>query len=196
MRLIHLGLIALALPGLAGAGPGLAAQQRQVIVNRTQISDQAVRSYEQRWNIRIQDGSYWYDRMSGAWGLEGGPTAGWIAPGLDLGGPLRADASGGNTGVFINGRELHLIDVQALMQIVQVQRGRWWVDARGNFGPEGGPVWGNLVLLAQQRGKAGGNWSTYSSDGHSFIGGDGNCTYFNSHDAGTSTDYSYASPGC
>jgi len=192
MRPVHFGLIAAALLAVAGTSQ---AQQRMVLVNRVRISEQELLGFEQRWNTRVQNGNYWYDRMSGAWGLEGGPTAGWISPGLSLGGPLRADASGGNTGVFINGRELHPLDVQALMQIVQVQRGRWWVDGQGNFGPEGGPVWGNLMALAQQRGR-GKNWSSYSSDGHSFIGGDGNCTYFSSHDAGTSTDYSYASPGC
>lgn len=192
MRLMSLGLVAAAILAAAGTAQ---AQQRQVLVNRVRISDQDLRAFEQRWNTRIQNGNYWYDRFSGAWGLEGGPTAGWISPGLNLGGALRADASGGNTGVFINGRELHQLDVQALMQIVQVQRGHWWVDGQGNFGPEGGPVWGNLVVLAQQRG-GGRSWSAYSSDGHSFIGGDGHCTYFNSHDAGTSTDYSYASPGC
>jgi hypothetical protein len=195
MRPLHAGLIAAALLGLVGPGHRLAAQQRQVVVNRVRISDRDLQQFEQRWNTRVQNGNYWYDRLTGAWGLEGGPTAGWISPGLAFGGPLRADASGGNTGVFINGRELHLMDVQALMQIVQVQRGRWWMDAQGNFGPEGGPVWGNLMVLAQQRGHSK-SWSAYSNDGHSFIGGDGNCTYFNSHDVGTSTDYSYASPGC
>ena len=195
MRPLPVGLIAAALLGLAGPGPRLAAQQRQVVVNRVRIADRDLQQFEQRWNTRVQNGTYWYDRLTGAWGLEGGPTAGWISPGLSLGGPLRADASGGNTGVFVNGRELHPMDVQALMQIIQVQRGRWWMDARGNFGPEGGPVWGNLMVLAQQQGR-GKSWSAYPSDGHSFMGGDGNCTYFNSHDVGTSTDYSYASPGC
>lgn len=191
MRLTHMTLV-LAL--VASVTPAL-AQQRHVVVNRVTISEQDLRAYEQRWNARIPDGNYWYDRVSGAWGLEGAPTSGWIAPGLPIGGPLRADASRGNTGVFINGRELPWPDVQGLMQIVQVQRGRWWVDGQGNFGPENGPVWGNLVAIARQQNK-GKTWSAYSSDGHSFIGGDGNCTYFNSHDVGTSTDYSYASPGC
>jgi hypothetical protein len=191
MRLTQLTL-ALAL--LAGTTPVL-AQERHVVINRVTIPERDLQAYEQRWNTRIPGGSYWYDRVSGAWGIEGRPTSGWIVPGLPLGGPLRADASSGNTGVFINGRELPWTDVQALMQIIQVQRGRWWLDAQGNFGPEGGPVWGNLVAIARQQNQ-GKNWSSYSSDGHSFIGGDGKCTYFNSHDMGTSTDYSYASPGC
>lgn len=195
MRPLHAGLVAATLLSLAASAGGLGAQQGQVTVNRVRIPERELQGFEQRWNTRVQSGNYWYDRMTGAWGLEGGPTAGWIAAGLNLGGPLRADASGGNTGVFINGRELHFMDVQALMQIVQVQRGRWWMDARGYFGPEGGPAWGNLLQLAQQSGR-GKYWSSYSSDGHSFIGGDGNCTYFNSHDTGTGADYSYASPGC
>lgn len=192
MRLIDFGSVVVALLAMAGSTQ---AQERRVVVNRVRIPEQELRGFEQRWRTQVRDGNYWYDRVSGAWGLEGGPTAGWIMSGLTLGGTLRADASGGNTGVFVNGRELHLMDVQALMQIVQVQRGRWWVDAQGNFGPEGGPAWGNLVAISRQRG-GGKSWSSYSSDGHSFIGGDGNCTYFNSHDVGTSTDYSYASPGC
>lgn len=191
MRLTHfplsLALLVVALPAMA--------QERHVVVNRVTIPDQDLRAYEQQWKTRIPDGSYWYDAVSGAWGMEGGPTSGWVMAGLKLGGPLRSDASRGNTGVFINGRELPWPDVQGLMQIVQVQRGRWWVDARGNFGPEGGPVWGNLVAIAQQQNKSK-SWSSYSSEGHTFIGGDGKCTYFTSHDMGTSTDYSYASPGC
>jgi hypothetical protein len=191
MRLISLVPVAAALIAVASTGQ---AQQRQVTVNRVRISEQELRGFEQQYHTQVQPGNYWYDRMTGAWGLDGGPTAGWIVAGLNLGGPLRSDASNGNTGVFINGRQLPWPDVQALMQVVQVQRGRWWVDAQGNFGAEGGPVLGNLIAMAQQRG--GKSWSNYSKDGHTFIGGDGNCTYFNSHDVGTSTDYSYASPGC
>jgi hypothetical protein len=191
MRLTHFGSVVVAL--LVMAGPAQ-AQERQVVVNRVRVPEQELREFEQRWRTQVRAGSYWYDRVSGAWGMEGGPTSGWIVSGLTLGGTLRADASAGNTDVFINGRELPMTDVQALMKIVQVQRGRWWLDAQGNFGSEGGPVLGNLVAMSQQRG--GKSWSSYSSDGHSFIGGDGKCSYFSSHDVGTSTDYSYASPGC
>jgi hypothetical protein len=169
-----------------------------VIVNRVRLSDQQIAGFEQRYRVQVHNGAYWYDPVSGAWGNEGGPTVGWIMPGLDIGGPLREDASRGNTGVFINGRELHQMDVLALMQFLQVQRGRWWVDGQGYFGPEGGPVLGNLWMLAQQRGlRAGKAWSAYSKDGNSFVGGDENgCSYFNSHDFGTSTSTTWASPGC
>jgi hypothetical protein len=53
--------------------------------------------------------------------------------------------------VFINGSELHPIDVQVLVAIYgQALPGRWSVDAQGNAGPEGGPPQINLIALAQQ----------------------------------------------
>src|SRR4051812_6302335 len=63
----------------------------------------------------VPAGRYWYDPMSGGAGVMGGPAAAYLGPGLALGGPLPANASGGGdgriTGVFINGRELHPLDV-------------------------------------------------------------------------------------
>jgi hypothetical protein len=194
----HPALAALVFVMAAATAPAAHAQARSVTVNRVRLSDSRVAELEQQYRVRVQDGAYWYDRASGAWGRDGGPTAGWILPGLDLGGPLPADASRGNTGVFINGRELHLLDVAALMRFMPVYRGRWWVDAQGNFGAEGGPVLGNLWVLAQQRGmRAGKAWSVYSNDGNSLVGGDASgCSYFNSHDYGTGSSTSWASPGC
>ena len=174
------------------------AAQRKVVVNRVQLSEPVISGMERRWNVRIQEGSYWYDAVSGAWGLDGGPTAGWILPGLDLGGKLQSDASRGQTGVFVNGRELHALDVAALSRFVQVQRGRWWVDAQGNFGAEFGPPMGNLWALARAQGKqAGKAWSLYANGGNNFVAGDENgCTYFSSRDMGNGTSTSWASPGC
>jgi hypothetical protein len=42
--------------------------------------------------------------------------------------------------------------------------GRWWVDARGNFGASGQPALGNLLLIAQQRNGGRGGSSYYRSD--------------------------------
>lgn len=143
-----------------------------LVVNSMPLG-KAERQALQRLGVRAQPGRYWYDSVSGAWGIERGPTAGFIAAGLRLGGALRPDASGGGTGVFINGRELHPLDVAGLSQIVQVIPGRWWVNAQGFFGPEGGPVWGNLWLLARQRQGSRSPWSGYSADGKQFLGFDG-----------------------
>ena len=188
--------IVLALATLAA--PVLRAQHRVVVVNRVRLTEEQVKAFEQRWSIQVRDGTYWYDRVSGAWGMDGGPTAGWIMPGLELGGALPADASHGNSGVFINGRELHQLDVAALMRITPVYPGRWWVDAQGTFGAEGGAPIGNLWLLARQRGmRPGQAWSMYANGGNDFLAKDENgCTYFNSRDNGNGTSTSWASPGC
>lgn len=105
----------------------------------------------------VPDGRYWYDPMSGAAGVWGGPAAAYLGPGLTLGGPLPAAASGGGsgrlTGVFINGRELHPMDVAGLSRVGQVVPGRYWWDAAGNVGLEGRPMLFNFYfVLAQQRG--------------------------------------------
>jgi hypothetical protein len=109
---------------------------------------------------RLPDGEYWYDPASGAAGTWGGPTLGFLPAGLDLGGAVPPNASGGGqgrlTGVFINGRELHPLDVAGLRQMLgAVSPGRWWLDSQGNFGAEGGPALGNLLLAAQARSAAG-----------------------------------------
>jgi hypothetical protein len=138
---------------------------------------QVLAQIEQMYGRAAPAGDYWYDPVSGAGGAWGGPTLGFLPAGLALGGPLPANASGGGdgrlTGVFVNGRELHPIDVQVLVATYgQAIPGRWWVDGQGNAGPEGGPAWVNLVQLARQRG--GGADSYYRSDGtgnNVFVGG-------------------------
>jgi hypothetical protein len=109
---------------------------------------------------RIPDGDYWYDPACGASGRWGGPTLAFLPAGLELGGAVPPNASGGGrgtlTGVFINGRELHPLDVEGLRELVgAVLPGRWWVDAQGNYGAEGGPPAGNLVASARSRRAAG-----------------------------------------
>lgn len=124
--------------------------------------------YERQWGVAIPAGHYWYDGVSGAVGQWGGPTRGFLSPGLGLGGPLPTNASGGGdgrlTGVFINGRELHPLDVAGLTRMLGQAPwpGRWWVDGQGNFGPEGGAAVGNLMAAA--RGRGGGGDSYYKSD--------------------------------
>jgi hypothetical protein len=135
-----------------------------VRINDVVVSQPVLEAYAQRFGTRIPPGNYWYDQISGAWGIMGGPTLGCTLPGLSLGGPLKAQASHGDTGVFINGRQLHRLDVAGLQQLgVSVQRGRWWVLANGSFGQEGSPmVLGNL--LAYSRAASGTQYeSVYSS---------------------------------
>jgi hypothetical protein len=116
---------------------------------------------EQAFGVRLPNGAYWYDNRSGAMGVWNGPALAILPAGLALGGQMPADCSGGLTPVFVNGRSLHHVDVAALSRIVTVVPGRFWLDAQGNFGYEGGPALGNLIVLANQGSQ--GPHSTYSS---------------------------------
>jgi hypothetical protein len=144
---------------------------RSVVVNGVRVSDEQLEQVERQHGLRLNDGDFWYDKVCGAWGGQGGPTLGFLPAGLPLGGPLAREASGGTTGVIINGRELHAQDVAGLSRLVpMVLSGRYWVDASGNFGWEGGPPLGNLWLLHREM--AGGGASGTSASGVT-VGGDG-----------------------
>lgn len=132
------------------AGAARAQQSPQVFINRHPLPADTLQLLQQAFNTRIPAGRYWYDRMSGAWGLEDGPAQGFTIAGLPLGGAMPADISKGNTGVFINGRELPQRDLEGLKRLVgPVMPGRYWLDAQGYAGQEGGPAIANLRLLAQ-----------------------------------------------
>ena len=122
----------------------------QVIINNVKLEDEQVQAFENQYGIQMQSGNYWYDQWCGAWGVIGGPTLGFLLPGLAVGGPLKANASNGQTGVFVNGRELHAYDVMQLRKLIgTVYQGRYWLDAYGNAGYEGGPVLVNLLQASQ-----------------------------------------------
>ncbi|MBT8076922.1 MAG: hypothetical protein KJO31_00010 [Gammaproteobacteria bacterium] len=140
----------------AAAGPATQAGNNQggasqVFINGQALSNAEVSRFERQYQTRLVDGRYWYDARCGAWGLERGPTAGFILPGLALPGPMPANISGGGTGIFINGREIHAADRQVLINMFGTALpGRYWLDAYGNLGPEGGPVLVNLAAAAQR----------------------------------------------
>jgi hypothetical protein len=106
---------------------------------------------ERRYAARLPDGAYWYDNRTGAMGLWNGPAFGIVPAGLGLGGPMPPNCSGGETGVFVNGRELHPLDVASLSRIGPVYRGRYWMNAYGDFGFENGPILGNMIALMNRR---------------------------------------------
>jgi hypothetical protein len=147
---------------------------RSVIVNGKRLSDQDIGILARIYRVQVKDGNYWYDRMNGSWGRQGGPVEGFIMAGLNLGGPLREDASHGDTGVFINGRQLHRVDVARLQQIGPVYKSRCWMDAYGNIGLEGRPAFANIwVAAAQAQGvgrKKEGILSTYDKTGVAVFG--------------------------
>ena len=90
------------------------AGERQVFINQVRVEADTLNAIESEGQFPIADGRYWYDFNSGAWGVEDGPTAGLIYPGLSLPGPMPVNISGGGTGIYINGREIHPLDQQAM----------------------------------------------------------------------------------
>lgn len=145
-----------------GKSPASSTGVRHVVINEQRFSDAEVSQLERAYKVRIGDANYWYDPVLGAWGVKGSPTLGFIAAGLNLGGSLRADASGGGTRIFVNGRELHRYDVAALQQITgPILPGRYFITSQGLAGYEGGPPLWNLAAMVASTpagGRGSHNW--------------------------------------
>jgi hypothetical protein len=158
-----------------GIGAGHAADRRTgIIVNSVPLTVDTVRQLQQIYPVPIRPGRYWYDAISGAWGLEGGPIAGQMLPGLRLGGRLRSDASRGTSGVFINGRQLTLGEKSYLERTCRtpVYPGRYWVNGYGIGGFEGAPPSFNLALCGAGSGQSRGGGSSTRT----FCNPDGSCS--------------------
>lgn len=178
MKPRYLGLTLAALLACLAAVPALAYHQiagGPIVVNGQELTSEQGQGLMQLYGP-IPAGDYWYDRYSGLWGPAGGPSTGQILPNLDLGGRMHADVSGGGTGVFVNGRELHPLEVQRLLQLYgSVTPGRYWMNAQLVGGFEGEPASFDLNAAAAAIG--GGQGSGYNRN---TIGGglmsDGNCS--------------------
>ena len=175
-------VVSLAVVLVGGFSVPARAQAQQVTVNGRALTAADLAALRQRHrlpeSVAIAPGRYWYDRVSGLWGMEGGPTQGQLLAGLELGGPLAADASGGGTGVFINGRELHPEEVAYLQRLFgYVVPGRYWLNHLGVGGQEGGPPLFNLAAAGQQANQGGGYGYTRRTPFGS-IGSDGSCSYY------------------
>jgi hypothetical protein len=144
----------------------------KVIINGRALNRETLAELHRLYPVPIAAGRYWYDPVSGAYGVEGNPVAGQMLPGLRLGGPLRADASHGTSGVFINGRQLTIGEKSYLEQLCQtpVTPARYWVNAQGQGGFEGGPASFNLSLCGQTDGQRSGGLST-----RTYCDADGSC---------------------
>jgi hypothetical protein len=64
-------------------------------------------------------GNFWYDPASGLWGVMGREAFGVLQPGLPYG-PVSPTASAGNTGVFINGRQINLTEALYIKSLLGV----------------------------------------------------------------------------
>jgi hypothetical protein len=157
---------------LAAMFASCAMAQGRVVVNGKALPADTVTKLERAYQVPIAAGRYWYDPASGAWGAEGGPIAGQMMPGLELGGPLKENASRGTSPVWINGRRLTTAEVAGLQKAcrTQVIPGRYWVNAQGVGGQEGGPASFNLAACAPQGGGGRG------SSTRTYCDAQGNCS--------------------
>ncbi|CAN6444337.1 unnamed protein product [Victoria cruziana] len=90
------------------------SEKTYVSVNGKTIPEKLVRKAEKQAGP-IYPGTYWYDPRAGFWGVMGQPCTGIIPPSIEeFDYPMPKDCSGGNTGVFVNGRELHQKDLDLL----------------------------------------------------------------------------------
>ncbi|XP_057462950.1 uncharacterized protein LOC130753044 [Actinidia eriantha] len=85
-----------------------------VFVNGQPMSDLVVQKAEMIAG-HIQPGNYWYDYQAGFWGVMGHPCLGIIPPFIEqFNNPMPENCAAGNTGVFVNGRELNQKDLDLL----------------------------------------------------------------------------------
>lgn len=159
---------------MAGAFAQTQPEDKAVVVNGRALPVETLRALQQAYPVPIAPGRYWYDRISGAWGIEGAPISGQMIAGLALGGELRADASRGNSGVFINGRQVTQSEKAYLEQLCQtpVVPARYWILFNGIGGYEGGPA---MFNLGQCPGLARQNDAPRSMS-RTYCDGNGNCT--------------------
>lgn len=89
-------------------------KKSNLTVNGHPIPDRLVKKAEKVAGP-IQPWDYWYDFRAGFWGVMGGRALGIIPPFIqEFNYPMPAHCSGGNTGIFVNGRELHQRDLDLL----------------------------------------------------------------------------------
>ncbi|XP_020087811.1 uncharacterized protein LOC109709868 [Ananas comosus] len=87
----------------------------KVSINGYPISDRVVKKAEKQAGP-ICPGEYWYDYRAGFWGVMGQPCLGIIPPFIDeFNYPISKNCAAGNTGVLVNGRELHQKDLDLLI---------------------------------------------------------------------------------
>lgn len=152
-----------------------------IIINGKTLDQNEVMQLQQIVGAAVVPGNYWYDGVSGLWGYIGGPYSGQILPGLSLG-ELPPDASGRGTNVYINGREIHPTELTQLQQgFGVIQPGRYWLNAQGIGGYEGGPAQFNLLASrggtsSQGGGGMYGGYTERAAGGS--VGSDGNCSYY------------------
>ncbi len=199
LKIIQTGLIAfLVLFTSFSFAENPTSSSANVTINNHLLTPNELTQFQQLYGVKPKDGKYWYDAQSGLWGYVGQAPAGFIRPGHSFG-TLPVKASAGNTGIFINGRELSLPEAYwwGMLLGVQPLPGRYALNGNGilsGMNAFGVPFAINIAAAAQTRG-AGGGWSQGGSIHRSFTtgitsGSQGGCNYV------SGSDFTYTGPGC
>jgi hypothetical protein len=170
--------------GVRAQQPSIASTS-QTIINGRAITRTQKLQFQLIYGRAPLPGNFWYDSRSGMWGFMGHQVAGVLTPGLALG-PLSPRASNGDSGVFLNGRELTASELMLFQQLVggPIGQCRAWLDGRtGNFGLEGFPIpLGNLSTHVQSSDgvnrNADGSWSYKNFYSDNSVISDGNSIFF------------------
>ncbi len=153
--------------------------QKDIVINNIVLNETKVQEIISTYGVEPLPGRYWYDKVSGLYGVEGYDAYGYMYAGHDFG-ELSRNASNGNSGVIINGRDLSATEWAVWSYILgyYIQTGAYWFDDKGNAGYEGYDVpLVNLFTAAQQnaysgQGGSGDNfWSSRFGAGNSDQGG-------------------------
>lgn len=164
-----------------------------VYINQVVATQEQLSQLRQTYGAEPPPGRYWYDPRSGLYGMWGHEAAGYIRPGHQFA-PLPANASNGDTGVFINGREINPTEAGFFQRIFgAVYQGRWWLDGNtGNIGLEGNPmpVANIVVALQQAQRNSGGGYRWRDEINRASGGAEGGCVWVNMPGS------SYSSSGC
>ncbi|AQK96697.1 Extra-large G-protein-like, partial [Zea mays] len=87
----------------------------KVSINGHPISEKALKKAEKKAGP-VDPGTYWYDYHAGFWGVMGRECIGIVPPFIrEFNYPMAKNCAGGDTGVFVNGRELHQRDLDLLV---------------------------------------------------------------------------------
>ena len=156
---------------IAAAGEQVKPES-EVRINGAVMTPEILTEFEALYGVKPVPGDYWYDSRSGLYGAMGQQAAGMMMAGHMLG-EMPESASNGNTGVFMNRRNLTAVEVNYIAMLLQTPAmpGRYWLDAYGNCGIEGLPVpLVNFYAVSRARFASGGGdnfWSSHFSAGNS-----------------------------
>uniref|UniRef100_A0A0D9WKD0 Probable zinc-ribbon domain-containing protein n=1 Tax=Leersia perrieri TaxID=77586 RepID=A0A0D9WKD0_9ORYZ len=106
----------------------------KVSINGHPISERALRKAEKK-SGPVSPGSYWYDYRAGFWGVMGHECSGIIPPFIkEFNYAMPKNCAGGNTGVVVNGRELHQKDFELLVKrgLPRISGKSYSVEISGN----------------------------------------------------------------